>query len=82
MGYPHPFHHPPDIYDAHSKLSTTAPQVTHDGVNMPEAIADIEREMILQAMQIGNSVKAQAAKLLHINRTTLVEKIKRLKIEF
>jgi DNA-binding protein Fis len=44
-------------------------------------IADIEREMIQQAMILGKGVKARAANLLKINRTTLVEKIKRLGIE-
>lgn len=73
---------PPDVYAAHSNHPTTAPQVTHEGLNMPDVIAGIERQMILQAMQIGNGVKARAASLLSINRTTLVEKIKRLKMDF
>jgi DNA-binding NtrC family response regulator len=37
--------------------------------------------MIQQAMALGTGVKARAADLLSINRTTLVEKIKRLGIE-
>jgi DNA-binding protein Fis len=32
-------------------------------------------------MALGGGVKARAAALLNINRTTLVEKIKRLKLE-
>ncbi|WP_321391893.1 sigma-54 dependent transcriptional regulator [uncultured Desulfuromusa sp.] len=57
------------------------PQITSRGVDMNQVIADIEREMIQQAMVLGKGVKARAAHLLRINRTTLVEKIKRLGIE-
>ena len=72
---------PPDIGNkmAHSALS--APQITSRGIDMNKVIADIEQEMILQAMALGKGVKARAANLLKINRTTLVEKIKRLGIE-
>ena len=48
---------------------------------MNQVISDIEQEMIRQAMVLGNGVKARAADLLKINRTTLVEKIKRLGID-
>ena len=71
---------PPDIG---KKLPATpsTPQITGQGVDMNKVIANIEREMIQQAMILGNGVKARAAELLKINRTTLVEKIKRLGIE-
>ncbi|WP_303721055.1 sigma-54 dependent transcriptional regulator [Malonomonas rubra] len=71
---------PSDIGSASREKSTSAPQVTETGIDMPQVIAEIEKEMILQAMDIGKGVKAKAADLLGINRTTLVEKIKRLKI--
>ncbi len=57
------------------------PRVTESGVNMGQIIEEIERCMIKQAMDIGQGVKARAAGLLRINRTTLVEKIKRLGID-
>lgn len=57
------------------------PQVTSEGINMGLIVADMERAMISQAMTLGNGVKARAAELLGLNRTTLVEKIKRLKLE-
>jgi DNA-binding NtrC family response regulator len=44
-------------------------------------VAEIETSLILQALLMAGGVKARAAALLGINRTTLVEKIKRLKIE-
>lgn len=51
------------------------------GVDLAATISGIERSLILQALESGNGIKAKAAALLGINRTTLVEKIKRLKIE-
>jgi len=71
---------PPDIGKASNKETDTTPQVTESGIDMPQIISSIEKDMILQAMNLGNGVKARAASLLGINRTTLVEKIKRLNI--
>ena len=70
---------PPDIG---KKLPTalSTPRITGKGVDLNKVIANIEREMIQQAMELENGVKARAANLLMINRTTLVEKIKRLGI--
>ncbi len=72
---------PSDIGKKQPISMLTAPQVTSHGIEMNQVIADIEREMIQQAMVLGKGVKARAADLLKINRTTLVEKIKRLGIE-
>jgi len=57
------------------------PRVTGDGVDMVAIIEAIERRMIAEALDLSEGVKARAAGLLGINRTTLVEKIKRLSIE-
>lgn len=72
---------PPDIGNVRREHLTAAPQVTEEGVDMNRVIADIERQMILQALTLKGGVKARAANLLSINRTTLVEKIKRLQME-
>ena len=52
-----------------------------DGLDLTATISRLEQTLILQALESAGGVKAQAAALLGINRTTLVEKIKRLKIE-
>ncbi len=59
------------------ELNTLLPE---SGTDMPALIAEIEHQLILQALARARGVKARAAELLGINRTTLVEKIKRLKI--
>lgn len=52
-----------------------------DGMDMVSALTALERSMIVRALEKSEGVKARAAALLGINRTTLVEKIRRLKIE-
>jgi len=62
-------------------LDLYAPRVTEEGVDLSHVIEGIERRLISEALEIGKGVKARAARLLGINRTTLVEKIKRLEME-
>jgi transcriptional regulator with PAS, ATPase and Fis domain len=52
-----------------------------EGMNLKQAVEDFEREMIIEALEKTNSVKNKAAGLLGLNRTTLVEKIKKLNIK-
>lgn len=51
--------------------------LTPQGIDMPAAIEELERKLITKALQMSGGVKARAAALLGLNRTTLVEKIKR-----
>ena len=57
------------------------PKVGGSGLDMEQVLADIERGMILEALELSQGVKARAAALLQINRTTLVEKMKRLSLD-
>ena len=59
----------------------TCPALTDAGVDLPQVVADLERQLIRSALELSAGVKARAADLLSIKRTTLVEKIKRLGIE-
>ncbi len=51
-----------------------------EGLTLDSAVKDYEKRLILEALDKSNWVKTKAAKLLHINRTTLVEKIKKQKL--
>ena len=53
-------------------------RVTAKGIDMAKTITDMERKMIEDALALSKGVKARAAALLHLNRTTLVEKMRRL----
>lgn len=48
-----------------------------EGIDLVKFIEDLENSMILQALERTNHNKNQAAKLLGLNRTTLVERIKK-----
>jgi transcriptional regulator with PAS, ATPase and Fis domain len=50
--------------------------ILEEGLTLDEAVKDYEKMLILEALEKSNWVKTRAAKLLNINRTTLVEKIK------
>lgn len=51
-----------------------------DGVCLSELMEQYEHHLILQALERAGWVKNRAAKLLKMNRTTLVEKLKKLNI--
>ncbi|HEX9079086.1 MAG TPA: sigma-54 dependent transcriptional regulator, partial [Desulfuromonadaceae bacterium] len=55
-------------------------ELTERGMDMTVVITEIERKLIAQALTLSGGIKAQAAALLGLNRTTLVEKLKRLKM--
>jgi len=55
-------------------------ELSPDGIDLPAAIEELERKLIVKALQMSGNVKARAATLLGLNRTTLVEKMKRLQI--
>jgi DNA-binding NtrC family response regulator len=69
---------PPNIVEIESIQPIPSIQLPEGGADMPTVIAEIERQMIGLAMSRATGVKARAADLLGINRTTLVEKMKRL----
>lgn len=51
------------------------------GVGFHQAVEQFQRDMIYSALERTDWVKAKAAALLQMNRTTLVEKIKKMNIE-
>ncbi len=55
-------------------------KVTERGVDLARTINEIEKQMIIEALALSKGVKAQAAAMLKLNRTTLVEKMRRLGI--
>jgi len=64
---------------SHDRISTTL--IPEDGFSLNNAINEYERLLIIRALEKADWVKNRAAKLLNMNRTTLVEKIKKQGIE-
>ncbi len=52
----------------------------HKGMTLSDAVKDYETKLILSALEESDGVKAKAARMLNIKRTTLVEKIKKNKV--
>ncbi|HAZ11898.1 MAG: hypothetical protein A2X86_07395 [Bdellovibrionales bacterium GWA2_49_15] len=48
-----------------------------EGIDLKQALADIEDSLIVQALERTGGNKNQASKLLRVNRTTLIEKLKK-----
>ncbi len=55
--------------------------IPDEGINFSDVVSNVERQLLLQTLDKTGGNKMQAAKLLNMKRTTLVEKIKRLQIE-
>jgi len=51
--------------------------IPQEGLSLDTALNELEKQLILQALNKSGWVKNKAAQLLHMNRTTLIEKIKR-----
>ncbi len=54
-----------------------APVLPPEGISLKERLADIERELILQALTRTEGNVSQTARLLSLQRTTLIEKIQK-----
>ncbi len=48
-----------------------------EGINLSREVEQYEKHLIMEALRKANGVTSRAAQLLHLNRTTLVEKLKR-----
>ena len=77
-----------DVDDLPEKMSLNAkpvetiepPELTGEGLDFNRLVADFEKNLLLKALKMSGGVKNRAAKLLFLNRTTLVEKLKRLNL--
>jgi transcriptional regulator with PAS, ATPase and Fis domain len=63
-----------------SELGQHSPVISIKGIDMKAHILSIEKDLICQALRLTNGNKNQAAKLLNLNRTTLIEKMKKKRI--
>jgi DNA-binding NtrC family response regulator len=52
--------------------------IPEEGVNFNTLITELERRLILQSLHVTGGNKKRAASLLHLKRTTFVEKLKRI----
>jgi transcriptional regulator with PAS, ATPase and Fis domain len=72
---------PVELKSAHKYEPTSTIEISDDGICLNSAVTEFEKALILQSLEKTKWVKNKAAKLLHLNRTTLVEKIKRHQLQ-
>ena len=70
-------HHLPDSIRAEPALRTWAPRVPSTGLDFNDVVTRFENDLIAQALDQTHWNKNRAAGLLGLNRTTLLEKIKK-----
>ncbi|MBW2148954.1 MAG: sigma-54-dependent Fis family transcriptional regulator [Deltaproteobacteria bacterium] len=61
----------------HAREGTTKKRPSKTEIDLNTTVSQFERELIMQALNKTHWVKNRAAGLLHLKRTTLVEKMKR-----
>jgi DNA-binding NtrC family response regulator len=55
--------------------------VPDEGLDFDTVVQNFEKQLLTKALEKTQGVKSKAAELLHMNRTTLVEKVKKLRLE-
>ena len=58
-------------------LSLSDVFIPDEGIDLNGRIAKLEKELILQSLEKTGGNKNQAARLLNLKRTTLIEKLRR-----
>jgi len=72
---------PEVIQEKNRSVQSSDEVIMEQDLNFHEAVKDYEKKIILEALERSNWIKSKAAKLLNINRTTLVAKIKKQNID-
>ena len=82
--------HPPGTEEASSTtgktvgssaLRNSTPELPEAGLNLNQVVGIMERDLIQKALERAGGVRSKAAQLLGLNRTTLLEKMKKMGIE-
>jgi len=72
---------PENIGKQHGSMVSFNYELTENGLDLAATVGEIEKAIISRALARTDKVKAKAADFLKMNRTTLVEKMKRLGLE-
>ena len=69
---------PSDVIEAKASLMLPSMAIPEDGINLNAVLSKIEHELINRCLERTGGNKRQAARLLHLSRTTLIDKLNRL----
>jgi transcriptional regulator with PAS, ATPase and Fis domain len=69
---------PPEISGSQIPDLLSQIRIPEGGISLEEVVVSVERELIRQSLELAKGNRTQAAELLGLKRTTLIEKLKRL----
>jgi DNA-binding NtrC family response regulator len=71
---------PEDVSAPASSLLLPTVSIPDEGINFTQVVTQLERELILRCLEKTGGNKRQAARLLQLSRTTLIDKLNRLNV--
>jgi DNA-binding NtrC family response regulator len=69
---------PQEVQQAQELALSSPVTLPEEGIDLERFVANLERELIERSLERTGGNKGQAARLLNLKRTTLVEKLKRI----
>jgi two-component system response regulator PilR (NtrC family) len=71
---------PDDIIQPASSLLLPSVAIPDEGINFTSVVSQLEKELIVRCLEKTGGNKRQAARLLQLSRTTLIDKLHRLNL--
>jgi DNA-binding NtrC family response regulator len=72
---------PADVRERAASMLMPTVAIPDEGINFTSVVSQLERELILRCLEKTGGNKRQAARLLHLSRTTFIDKLQRLNLE-
>jgi DNA-binding NtrC family response regulator len=71
---------PEDVTGPMRSLFLPSVAIPDEGIHLTSVVSDLERDLILRCLEKTGGNKRQAARLLNLSRTTLIDKLQRLNV--
>jgi two-component system response regulator AtoC len=71
---------PVDVLESSGSLLLPTVAIPDEGINFQSVVSQLERDLISRCLEKTGGNKRQAARLLNLSRTTLIDKLHRLNI--
>ena len=71
---------PEDVAQPAASMLLPSVTIPDEGINFTSVVSQLERELILRCLEKTGGNKRQAARLLQLSRTTLIDKLHRLNL--
>ncbi len=72
---------PEKVFRTRTSSHVPGIDIPEHGIDFDATVEAFEKQLLVKALAKAEGVKSKAAILLHMNRTTLVEKVKKLRLE-